>query len=68
MAQKLFDVNSGSEFTPSKANSVMKAPSPLCKGSGSKESRKMMDTNSGGYKEVQGGKGAVKASFENGMK
>jgi hypothetical protein len=51
---KMMDVNSGTRFTPSKANPVMQAPSP-CAGSGSKDSKpKMMDVNVGGYRESKG--------------
>jgi hypothetical protein len=49
MASKLFDVNSGQEFTPSKANSVMKGESPLSKSGASKSKGSTMDVNQGSY-------------------
>lgn len=52
---KMMDVNSGARFTPSKSNPLMQAPSPLAKGSGSSSSKpKMMDVNSGGFRESKG--------------
>lgn len=52
---KMMDVNSGVRFTPSTGSNIMKAPSPLAKGSGSSDSKpKMMDVNSGGFRESKG--------------